>query len=56
MPTSDYTAVCTGCGARMSNIDFNVHDCPMTPKPLEGESWADYKARVDAFRAAKQEN
>ena len=25
--TADYKAICSRCGARMSNIEFNVHTC-----------------------------
>lgn len=43
---------CTGCGAIMPALDFNVHDCPASPgPPHDDESWEDYKARCDAFRA-----
>ena len=36
----------------MPALDFNVHDCPALPgPPHDNESWDDYTARCDAFRA-----
>jgi len=36
---------CTECGAKMSNAEFNQHQCPNIVQPLKGESWDDYVAR-----------
>lgn len=47
---STLRVVCTGCGAKMLNYEFNQHDCPNTPQPIEGESWDDYSNRVDEYR------
>ena len=47
---STLRVVCTGCGAKMLNYEFNQHDCPNTPQPIEGESWEDYSNRVDEYR------
>ena len=46
--------VCTGCGAKMLNREFDHHECPNTPQPIEGESWDDYIKRVDEFRNQKR--
>lgn len=47
------SVICSGCGERFeSNFDFNLHDCPTTPKPLDGESFEDYKARCDRQKSA----
>ena len=40
---------CSGCGAKMTNADFNQHNCPATIPPRKGESFADYKARGDRW-------
>ncbi len=36
---------CSGCGAKMSNADFNQHNCPNIIQPIKGESWEDYVER-----------
>jgi len=37
----------------MSHTAFDQHECPaLVGPPKDGESWADYKARSDAFAAA----
>jgi|TARA_R110002020_G_C16046226_1_gene754131 hypothetical protein len=36
---------CTGCGAKMSNADFNQHQCPNIAEPIAGESFEVYSAR-----------
>jgi hypothetical protein len=36
---------CTACGAKMSNADFNQHQCPNISQPLKGESFGDYVER-----------
>jgi hypothetical protein len=41
---------CSGCGAKMTNADFNQHNCPATIPPRKGESFADYKARGDRWK------
>jgi len=53
---------CTACKEVMGALDFNVHDCPMNPGPPttnpatgEGETWDEYKARCEAFRAKQRE-
>jgi len=45
---------CSHCGASVPVVEFNagMHDCPLTIPPREGEAWADYKVRRDAFRVA----
>ena len=37
---------CKQCKKVMHNIEFDMHDCPNTPKPIEGESWKDYINRT----------
>ena len=49
-------AECIGCGAKMTNADFNRHDCPATIPPRKGESFADYKARGERWRFAPSED
>ena len=47
---------CTACGQLFDSLpcgdspDFDNHDCPATPAPLKGESWEDYKIRVEKIR------
>lgn len=36
---------CTECGAKMSNAEFNQHQCPNISQPLKGESFEDYVER-----------
>ena len=36
---------CTACGAKMSNAEFNQHQCPNISQPLKGESFEDYVER-----------
>jgi hypothetical protein len=44
---------CSACGQLFDSLpcgdspDFDHHECPATPAPLEGESWEDYKIRAD---------
>ena len=40
---------CTECGAKMSNAEFNQHQCPATLPPRKGESFDDYKARQNRW-------
>jgi hypothetical protein len=50
--------VCKGCGERfggdsqLESHDFDSHNCPAIPKPIEGESFEDYSARCDESIAA----
>lgn len=52
--------VCTGCGQKFGgdrhgeSHDFDEHDCPATPDPIPGESWADYSARCEKAKAEYQ--
>ena len=46
---------CSSCLATMRRPDWDVHDCPATPAILDGESWADFKARSEAYAAAWRE-
>ena len=44
-------AICKQCRKTMTHIEFDQHDCPNSPgKPLDGESFPDYKARCDKWR------
>ena len=47
---------CKACDARMTDADWQVHDCPANPEPIPGESWIAYKARsskvIAKYRAA----
>ena len=42
---------CSGCGkvfaadSHSESGEFDMHDCPATPEPIKGESWADYSQR-----------
>ena len=47
---------CTECGAKMSNADFNQHQCPATLPPREGESFDDYKARQNRWKFAPSDD
>ena len=38
---------CTGCGAEMTNVQFNSHDCPNTVEPIKGESFDEFSARCN---------
>ena len=40
---------CSACGAEMTSVEFNMHDCPNMPAVLSGESWEDYKKRASEF-------
>ena len=43
---------CSGCSEIMPALDFNIHECPASPgPPNDGETWDDYKARCDRFKA-----
>ena len=45
-----YNVRCTACKEEMSRDDWNVHDCPMTPKPRTGESFEAFTKRAEQFR------
>ena len=45
--------VCSGCGAKMLNYKFDMHECPNSVEPLEGESWEDYSKRCEEFKSKK---
>ena len=47
---------CTGCGAKMSNADFNQHQCPNITIPISGESFEDYKKRNAVHQASKEDD
>ena len=44
--------VCKSCGEDVPGDEFNagMHDCPMTVKPIEGESYPDYSKRCDEHK------
>jgi hypothetical protein len=44
--------VCKSCGGDVPGDEFNagMHDCPMTVKPIEGESYPDYSKRCDEHK------
>ncbi len=48
-----YSVRCKQCRKVMSRDDWNVHDCPMTPKPRDGESFEAFSKRADQFREEK---
>ena len=43
---------CSACLTKMSRPDWDIHDCPATPAILDGESWAEFKTRSEAYAAA----
>ena len=48
---------CNGCGEQFGGDGhgesgaFDQHNCPAIPEPMQGESFADFKARSAAYRA-----
>jgi hypothetical protein len=36
------------CDEHGESHQFDFHDCPATPEPMDGESWDDYQARCEA--------
>jgi hypothetical protein len=46
---------CSGCGAHMTNAQFDRHDCPATVRPNPGESFKQYSARAKAHAQAWRE-
>ena len=50
--SGDY-CICSACGKRVLTRVFNsgAHDCPFYVAPLDGESFADFKARAEAIQA-----
>ena len=53
MTTSSTSCICSSCGQSVPVQVFNSggHDCPYKVDPIEGESFADYKARAEAIQA-----
>ena len=54
---SNDTVICSACDRQFDSeghgesVAFDHHDCPMTVEPIKGESFEDYSARCDAFKA-----